>query len=134
MKRSGWWIKEYLTKNDNRCEYMMRPGGQIDKSILSLNEVLNLKNKNNFHIVKYDDIVDYPQQTMDKIYDFLQIPKYIHDFNNLVKIEKDLDSDLGFPKNLHYVRKKISKVSKNPKDVLSEYIINKYSNMGCGVV
>jgi sulfotransferase len=134
MKQSGWWTKEYLTKNDNRCEYMMRPGGLIDKSMLSLNEVLNLKNKNNFHIVKYNDIVDYPQETMDKIYNFLQIPKYNHDFNNIIKIEEDLDYDLGFPKNLHYVRKKINRISKNPKDVLSEYIINKYSNMGCEII
>jgi sulfotransferase len=134
MKESGWWIKEYLTKNDNRCEYMMRPGGIIDKSLLSLNEVLNLKNKNNFHIVEYNDIVNCPQETMDKIYNFLQIPKYNHDFENIVKIEKDFDYELGYPKNIHYVRKKINKISKNPKDVLSEYIINKYSNMGCTLI
>jgi hypothetical protein len=130
MKNCNWWVKEYLTKNDNRCEYLMRPGGQIDTTLLSLNEVLKLKNKNNFCIVEYDNLVEYPQETINKIYKFLEISTYKHDFNNIVKIEDDFDNNLELPKNLHTVRKKINKISKDPEQVLSEYIINKYSNIG----
>ena len=134
MRDYAWWNKEYLTKNDNRCEYLMRPGGQIDIALLSLNEVLKLKNKNNFCIVEYDSLIEHPQENINKIYEFLEISTYKHDFNNIVKIENDFDSDLQLPKNLHTVRKKINKISKDPKQVLSEYIINKYSNIGWGKI
>jgi sulfotransferase len=130
MQKFGWWSKEYLTKNDNRCEYLMRQGGQIDKILFSLNEVLKLNNKNNFYIMEYDRLIEHPQKTMDEIYNFLEISGYEHDFNNIVKIEEDIDNDLGLPKNLHDVRKKINKINKNPKQVLSQYIIDKYSNIG----
>ena len=30
--------------------------------------------------------------------------------------------------NLHVVKKELSKTSKDPKDVLSDYVIEKYSN------
>lgn len=134
MKKNNWWNKEYLTKNDNRCDYLMRPGGQIDKSLYCLNEVLNLNNKNNFYIMEYDKLVDHPQETMNEIYNFLEISNYRHDFNNIIKKEESLFIDPVFPKNLHTVRKKINKISKKPEQVLSEYIINKYSNMGWGKI
>ena len=35
---------------------------------------------------------------------------------------------VGLPKNLHKIRKKITKKSKDPKTILSDYIIDKYSN------
>lgn len=128
MINYGWSYKNYLSKNDNRCEFLMRPGGQIDLSLLSLNQVLDLKNKNNFCIIKYDDLVENPEITMNKIYNFLEIPNYKHNFNNVTKIEKDFDLSVGLPKNLHKIRKKITKKSKDPKTILSDYIIDKYSN------
>lgn len=129
MRQSNWWYKDYLSKNDNRCEYLMRPGGQIDVSLLALNEVLKTENSNTFCIVEYEDIVKNSKNTMNQIYNFLEMPKYNHDFNNIKKIEEDFDGKLGFPKNLHTIRPKINKTSKDPNSVLSEYIINKYSNM-----
>jgi hypothetical protein len=134
MKNFGWWSKEYLTKNDNRCEYLMRQGGQIDKVLFSLNEVLKLNNKNNFYIMEYDKLIENPQETMNEIYNFLEISSYEHDFDNIIKIKEDVESDPELPKNLHTVRKKINKVSKNPEQVLSQYIINKYSNIGWGKI
>jgi sulfotransferase len=128
MIRCGWTYKNYLSKNDNRCDFLMRPGGQIDLSLTCLNQVLDLNNKNNFCIIKYDSLIENPQPTMDKIYNFLEISNYKHDFNNIEKTQESFNSELGLPKNLHDIRTKINKISKDPKTVLSNYIIDKYSN------
>ena len=134
MRDIGWWYKDYLTKNDNRCDYLMSPGGQIDKSLLSINQIINSDNKNMFHIVSYDEIVNKPEDTLKGIYKFLKLPSYKHNFDNVIKLEKDNDEALGHPANLHDIRPKISKVSKKPEDVLSDNILSKYSNIGWGAL
>jgi sulfotransferase len=134
MQDTNFWYKDYLTKNDNRCDFIMRPWGQIDKTIFSINQIIKPENKNVFCLIKYDDIVNTPQETMNKIYDFLEIPSYKHNFNKIKKLEKDNDEALGQPANLHEIRPKLSKVSKKPEDVLSDYVLNKYSNIGWGAL
>jgi sulfotransferase len=130
MKQTNWWYKDYLSKNDNRCDFLMRAGGPIDNVLLSINEIIKPENKNMFCIVWYDDLVNNPQKTMNGIYNFLELPNYNHNFNQIIKLEKDNDEKIGHPKNMHDIRLKLNKTSKNPKEILSEYIINKYSNMG----
>jgi sulfotransferase len=130
MQNEGWWYKNYLTKNDNRCDYLMSPGGQIDKSLLSINQIISSDNKNMFHIVSYDEIVNKPEDTLKGIYKFLKLPSYKHNFDNVVKLEKDNDEVVGLPTNLHDIRPQLSKVSKKPKDILSDYVIKKYSSIG----
>lgn len=134
IKETGWWYKNYLSKNDNRCDYMMRPGGLIDKSLLTINQIINSDNKNMFHIVSYDEIVNEPDSALKGIYKFLKLPSYKHNFDNIIKLEKDNDEALGQPSNMHDIRPKLSKVSKKPEDVLSDYILSKYSNIGWGAL
>jgi hypothetical protein len=67
---------------------------------------------------------------MDKIYNFLELPNYKHNFTNIEKLEIDNDALVGFPPNMHEVRPQLKKTSQDPKEVLSEYVINKYSNVG----
>jgi sulfotransferase len=130
MKNNDWWSKDYLTKNDNRCDYLMRPFGLIDKSLLCINQIIKKENKNMFCVIEYDNIINNSQNIMDKIYNFLELPTHQHDFNNIKKLEIDNDEDLGQPANLHEIRPQLKKISQDPKEVLSEYVINKYSNIG----
>ena len=82
-----------------------------------------------FHIVEYNELVKYPQNTMDAIYKFLEVTPFKNDFKNIKKIEEDLDGLAGLPKDLHVVRPKLSNKSKNPKRFLSSYTYEKYSSM-----
>ena len=129
MYSSNWWYKSYLTETDNMCEYLMRPQGELDSSLTSISTLCNPENKNNIHIVEYDDLVQKPTEVMDNIYSFLELEPFTHNFNNIDKKEIDSDVLLGFSKDLHKVRKKLSKQSLKPEEVLSTYIINKYSGM-----
>lgn len=134
MQNSNWWYKDYLSLNDNRCDYLMQPHGQIDKILFSINEILKPENKDMFCLIKYDDLINAPQNTMDKIYNFLELPSYKHDINNIKKVEQDDDKALGHPVDLHKIRPQLKKISQDPKKVLSEYVINKYSNIGCDLL
>jgi hypothetical protein len=111
--------------NDNRCDWLMKDDGLLKLSYESLKtsykdpEVM---------LIEYDDLIDKPVNTMYNVYEFLDIPPHKHDLNNIVNDYLPHDGMLGL-ENLHVVKKKLSKTSKDPKDVLSDYVIEKYSNM-----
>ena len=130
MKNSYWWSKEYLSKNDNICDFLMRPYGQIDNTLFSLSEILKQENKNNVCVINYNNLIKNPKQIMEDVYNFLEVPYFKHDFNNIIKLEDEDSFMPGHPIDLHKIRPTLSKISKDPNDVLSDYVIKKYSNMG----
>jgi sulfotransferase len=134
MKSNNWVNKSYLTQNDNRCDYLMSAGGQIDTILGTINQIMNPEYKNNFCVIQYNEIVNTPNNAMEKIYEFLGLPNYKHNFNNIIKLEKEDFSTTHLPNNLHDIRPKLSKVSKKPEDVLSDYVLSKYSNIGWGAL
>jgi sulfotransferase len=124
----GYYMSNYRSPKDLVCEHMMAPNSDIDKGLLSLASAFYPENAGIFHIVEYNDLVLNPEETMNKIYDFLELPHYEHNFSKIEKVETDNDEVLGLPKDLHDVRKSLSN-SSTSLDVLSDYIRHKYSNM-----
>lgn len=122
------YMSNYRFEKDLAAEYIMKLDGEMDKTLLSLASAFYPENKGIFHIVEYDDLVFNPDETMAKIYNFLEIPYYKHNFNKIEKIEIDNDEVIGFPKNLHDVKKSLCQ-SSTDISILSDYIKHKYSNM-----
>jgi sulfotransferase len=118
------WSKKYRPQDDVRCEWIMRPYGDIDKSLLSLSSYLKYPEK--LHIVTYDNIVNNPEITMGGIYNFLGINNFKHSFDNITSIDNPNDNKVYGVPSLHNVRKTLSNVSNNPEELLSDYVINKY--------
>ncbi len=115
-----------LSDDDNRCEWLMKENGLIQ---VALDALYQSKDQSFVHLVEYNDLVTNTQEVMDGIYDFLGIiPLTSHDLNNIVNPFKVNDEALGLP-TLHDVRSSISVSSIPPKDILSEYILNRYSGM-----
>jgi sulfotransferase len=125
---AGYYITNYRSPKDLICEHLMALNGDIDKGLLSLASAFYPENKGMFHIVEYNDLVFSPDETMAKIYDFLEMPHYEHNFNKIKKVEQDNDEALGLPKDLHDIRKSLTQ-SSTSLDILSDYIKHKYSNM-----
>lgn len=128
IKESPFFTPVYMSLNDAICEYIMTPTRDLDKCLFSLASAFYPENKGIFHIVEYNDLVTNPQETMDKIYAFLELPSYKHDFLNIQKIDMDDDVNVGLPANMHEVRPTLSS-SKTDISILSPYIRHKYSNM-----
>lgn len=79
-----------------------------------------------FIVVKYDQLIETPHQTISMIEGFLELPSFNYDFNN---IQNDtIDDDLtawGFD-GLHTIRPKLERVCKDPKEVLGEELYNRF--------
>jgi len=127
LNQTDFYSKHYRPLNDVRCDWLMRANGEIDQAILGLSEVL--RKPNNLLLVKYDEIITTPQETMNQIYSFLELPEFQHTFNRIKSpdmVEQDSQT-FGIP-TLHQVRSVINNQSKKPSSVLSDYVINKYQN------
>jgi sulfotransferase len=118
----------YRQIDDIRCDHLMRPKGLIDNALYGIAFAGLEENKEYFHIVEYEDLLSNTKETVDKIYDFLKIEKYDHDFNNIVNIVPEDDRVYGL-QGLHDVRSSISRREIDKKEILSEYVLNKYSGL-----
>lgn len=121
--------KGYTPTDDNRCDYLMSPEGIVDQSLYAFGEGFNKNCEKYMHIIEYNDLVNQPERTFRKIYEFLELPYYSHDFENITHKYRERDDDVYGLSDMHEVRKRIQRVSKRPEEVLSDYILNKYSNM-----
>lgn len=134
MANDNWWYKNYLSRNDNRCDYLMRPFGMIDHTLLTFNEIHKEENKDVFHIVEYDNLVSKPDETLNSLYSFIGLQPYKHNLSSIIKIEEDTDSLVGLPSNLHLIRKELKKTSISPEVILSDYVLSKYGNIKFGTI
>ena len=80
-------------------------------------------------LVEYDDLVSDPGTQMDRIYDFLEMDHYAHDFNNIQNHSKDDDLTAWGIENLHTIRPVLQKISNPAIDILGDAIYNRYKNM-----
>ena len=81
------------------------------------------------HVVKYEDLLNTPQETMDKIYDFLEIESFQHNFKNIRKIEEYDETAAKLPKDLHKVRRVLGKSDVRVEDYLTPRCIEKYKDL-----
>ncbi len=77
-------------------------------------------------VVTYDDLMNDPKTQLQRIEDFLELPKFTYDFEN---IENDtVDDDLiawGFD-GLHTIRPKLEKTAKDPRVILGDELYHRF--------
>ena len=119
----------YELTDDNRCDYLMCPEGIVDQSLYAFGQGFEKKCEQYMHLIEYNDLINHPEETFKKIYKFLEIPYFEHDFTNVSNKYRERDNEVYGLSDMHEVRKQVKKTSKRPEEVLSDYILNKYSGM-----
>ena len=118
----------FSVNDDNRCDYLMSDDGIVEQALWAQSQAFIRGDEKYLHMVEYDDLINNPQETMNGIYDFLGIERYDHNFNHIENKHRESEDQWNL-KDMHQVRSKLEKKSKRPEDVLSDYILNKYSNL-----
>ena len=81
------------------------------------------------HLVKYDDLVKSPIETMEKIYEFIGLDEYKnYNFNKIDNVCAETKDKAWGLDNLHAIRSKLEKTSTDPKEILGEYLSRHYDN------
>jgi sulfotransferase len=120
-------VSQFRPVNDARCDAMMAADHHIESNIFSLASSLDPRHKGKFHFVAYADLVAKPEKVVNAIYDFLEIPKFEHTFDNLKwSLMPNEAAVYGIP-SMHKIRPKID-ASKTDTSILSEYVHKKYGH------
>jgi hypothetical protein len=82
-----------------------------------------------FHFVDYDDFVADPKKEIEKIYAFLEIENYTHEFENVKDVSNISEDSLTGIKHLHTIRPTVQKISRRPEDVFLPETIRRYSGL-----
>lgn len=79
-------------------------------------------------LIDYDKLISAPEESLKKIYKFIEEPYFKHDFNNIEVPEyyKDINKKL---KNLHVINTKLIKSKTNTKELLSQIQIKHFSKL-----
>jgi len=115
---------------EERCNQLMEVSGMIGKSLLSIKNII--KEKENYIIINYSDLINKPLDQINKIYKFLNINNFNHTFKNLNEFStnniKYDDSVINAP--LHKIKTDKIKLNKyNIEDYLPANIIKRYSDL-----
>lgn len=77
-------------------------------------------------IVKYDELIEDATYTLKRIGNFLELPEYTYDFNNIINDTIDDDAVAWGFDGLHTIRPSLEKVSKDPRIVLGEELFDRF--------
>lgn len=72
-------------------------------------ELFNRNDLNNFLFIDYDFFIEFPDETIDNIYEFLGLKKYVHNLKNIERYY--VSENFSGLNGLYEVRKEISKRS-----------------------
>jgi sulfotransferase len=115
---------------DRRAEWLMRHDKDIQICLNGMKLSVDSRFRDMFIFVEYDDLVEDAERQVRRIYEFLGIPYFEHEYQNI-------EETTGIPeispvtrlKNLHKVRPKIEKKSISPEQIFNSETINRYSNL-----
>jgi sulfotransferase len=78
---------------------------------------------NKMLFVKFEDFTSNPKKEMERIYKYLELPYFEHDFDNVTQITQEDDSVYGIYGD-HTIKKEIKPLKDDYKEVLGPGICN----------
>lgn len=128
------FIDEMLIKSnipltdDNRCQFLAGPNGILGQSYTGMQQLVMEGKQRFMHFVEYSDLMSNPQETMQRLYDFLEEPYFEHDFENIQNIHREDDARIYGLADMHEVRSQLGKTSADPASVLSQAVLQSCEN------
>jgi sulfotransferase len=105
-------------------------GVPVGMAFQRLYQIIKEGNDRHIHFIKYENLVSDPNKEIKKLYEYLGIDNFNHDFNNIEQITKEDDSVYGVYGD-HVIKPKLSPVKPDWNEVLgtnaSAWIRNNYS-------
>lgn len=89
-----------------RMEILIDKDQPVGRAFNSIRDAFTRGWADRMLLVEYDKLTSEPRQTLGEIYDFLELPTFAHDFDNVEQITTENDAVHGF-RDLHKVRQKV---------------------------
>lgn len=94
-------------------------GIPVGMAFQRLYQIIKEGNDKNMLFIKYEDLMNSPQETMNKIYKYFEINPFTHDFNNIQQITKEDDTVYGIYGD-HTIKPKLTPIKSDWNEVLGQ--------------
>jgi len=110
------WSEMKGTTTTKRVDTWMQ-SPPVGLAVERLNEIIRQGIDKNIHFVKFEELCSNPQTEFKKIYNYLGLPYFEHDFNNIKQYTQEDDSVYGIYGD-HTIQSKLTPQKSKAKDVL----------------
>jgi len=105
-----------------RVDEWMNPQNTIGRAVERLFEIFRQGYDDKILFIKYEDLCLYPEDTMRKVYEYLGIEHFDHDFDNIEQITVEDDEVYGLTNDLHTIKPKLVLPQPDYKQILGDDI------------
>jgi sulfotransferase len=95
----------------------------VGLAIERLSEIFRTGINSKMLFIKFEDLCLYPDNVMNQIYEYLNIPFFQHDFDNIEQVTKEDDEVYGMYGD-HNIRTKLEPVKSRAKELLGKDVTN----------
>lgn len=78
--------------------------------------------------IRAEDLTSYPDREMDKVYQYLNLETFKHDFDNVEQTIKEDDSVYGLNSDLHTIRQKVQPLTPDYNNILGKQVCDWIDN------
>ena len=105
-----------------RVDEWVHPTNTIGRALERIFEMTRLGIDDKVLFVKYEDLCLYTDMEMRKIYNYLELPYFEHNFDDIQQITTEDDSVYGLTKDLHIIRPKLQLNNPDYHDIMGKDI------------
>jgi len=91
----------------------------IGLAVERLGEIIHQGIDKNILFIKFEDLCSFPDRELAKIYEYLELPYFQHDVNNIKQYTQEDDSVYGIYGD-HKIKSKLVPLKSNSKDILGK--------------
>lgn len=118
-----------MINDENRCNFIAGSQGILGNSLNAIFEGVRNGYLDRMLFVEYKDLTSTPEQSLRRIYEFLEEPYFAHDFDNIENINKENDLEVYGLEGMHEVRKVLKASAINPIDILPSTVLERCKGM-----
>lgn len=108
---------------EKRIDEWMRPTNTIGRAIERILGCIQEGQADSILFVKYEDLALHPEAAMARIYNYLQMPHFYHNFDNIEQITQEDDTAFGMG-DLHTIRQKLEMKPSDANFILGANVTN----------
>lgn len=106
---------------EGRCNVWLQPAAPVGRPYVAIQDALTRGFRDRMHFIHFDDLSRNPAAEMQKIYNFLELPPFPHDFENVQQVIIEDDLVYGI-KGLHDIRKAVRPIPKRANQELGALV------------
>jgi sulfotransferase len=107
-----------------RVDEWMNPTNTIGRAVERIFEMIRQGYDDKILFVRYEDLCLNPEHEMKRVYDYLELPYFEHDFDNIQQITSEDDAVYGLTSDLHKIRPSLELKPNDFKQILGVDIAN----------